>query len=115
KTAQFRGHGMRIVNMRELFAYAFIGHQDMERIELSDAELVKSGLLDGDLLFGRRSLVEAGAGKCSLVVETPEPLTFESSLIRVRLRRDKANPRYFYYFFASPQGRGLIRTIVSGA
>jgi type I restriction enzyme S subunit len=104
-----------MVNMGELFGHEFIGHQEMERIELSETELEKSALHDGDLLFGRRSVVEAGAGKCSLVVEPPEPLTFESSLIRVRLNREKANPRFFHYFFASPQGRGLVRSIVSGA
>ncbi len=115
KPERFRGHGVRIVNMGELFAHEFIGHQQMERIELSDAELERSALGDGDLLFGRRSVVEAGAGKCSLVVEPPEPLTFESSIIRVRLRPDLANPRFFFYYFASPQGRGLVGTIVSGA
>ncbi|AFL75743.1 restriction endonuclease subunit S [Thiocystis violascens] len=101
--------------MGELFGNEFIGSQEMERIELSAAELGRSGLQDGDLLFGRRSVVEAGAGKCALVVAPTEPLTFESSIIRVRLNQDKANPRFFHYFFASPEGRGLIRTIVSGA
>lgn len=115
KAAEFRGQGTRMVNMGELFGYDFIGSQDMERIQLSEAELERSQLQDGDLLFGRRSVVEAGAGKCALVVDPPEPITFESSIIRVRLRRDIADPRFFFYYFASPQGRGLIRTIVSGA
>lgn len=115
KSAYFRGHGVPMVNMGELFSNDFIGSQDMERIELSESELNRFGLEDGDLLFGRRSVVEAGAGKCSLVIDPPEEMTFESSIIRVRLRRDKANPRYFHYYFASPQGRGLVRTIVSGA
>ena len=115
KPAEFRGRGVPMVNMGELFGYEFIGTQDMERIELSVAELERAGLQEGDLLFGRRSVVEAGAGKCALVVDPPEALTFESSIIRVRLRRDKANPRFFHYYFASPRGRGLVRTIVSGA
>lgn len=115
KPSQFRGHGVKMVKMGELFGHEFIGTQDMERIELSSAELERSGLRDGDLLFGRRSVVESGAGKCSLVVEPTEALTFESSIIRVRLERDKANPRFFHYYFAAPQGRSLVRTIVSGA
>lgn len=115
KPAQFRGRGVRMVNMGELFGYEFIGTQEMERIELSEVELERSVLHDGDLLFGRRSLVEAGAGKCSLVVDSSEPLTFESSIIRVRPQRDKANSRFFFYYFSAPQGRGLMRTIVSGA
>lgn len=66
------------------------------------------------MLFGRRSLVESGAGKCSLVVSPLEPITFESSIIRVRVNKEVVNPRFLYYYFLSPQGRGRIRSIVSG-
>ncbi|MBI5659201.1 MAG: restriction endonuclease subunit S [Nitrosomonadales bacterium] len=100
--------------MGEMFGYNFISNQDMKRVELSDRELESNSLEDGDLLFGRRSLVEAGAGKCSLVVEPADSLTFESSIIRVRINKEAANPRFLYYYFLSPQGRGRIRSIVSG-
>jgi type I restriction enzyme S subunit len=114
KPKQFHGIGCRMVNMGELFAFEFISDQEMSRVELTDAELATTGLADGDLLFGRRSLVEAGAGKCSLVVDPSGPLSFESSIIRVRLDTAVANPRFFYYYFRSPEGRGRIRSIVSG-
>lgn len=114
KTKEFHGRGSRIVNMGEMFGYNFISNQDMKRVELSDRELESNSLEDGDLLFGRRSLVEAGAGKCSLVVEPADSLTFESSIIRVRINKEAANPRFLYYYFLSPQGRGRIRSIVSG-
>ena len=114
KPKEFHGSGCRIVNMGEMFGYDFISNQEMKRLEMDDAELAISSLEDGDLLFGRRSLVEAGAGKCSIVIEPSEPLTFESSIIRVRLNKESVNPRFFYYYFRSPQGRGSIRSIVSG-
>ena len=114
KTKMFHGSGCRIVNMGELFGLDFISNQDMKRIELSEAELSTNALKDGDLLFGRRSLVEAGAGKCSIVFDPGEPLTFESSIIRVRLDKQIANAKFYYYYFRSPQGRGLIGSIVSG-
>lgn len=114
KPKEFHGSGCRIVNMGELFAHDFIGAQEMERVELSEAELETSGLLDSDLLFGRRSLVEAGAGKCSIVVQATQPLTFESSIIRVRLDKARANPRFYFYYFSSPMGLGRVRSIVSG-
>jgi type I restriction enzyme, S subunit len=114
KPKEFHGNGCRIVNMGELFGFDFISNQEMHRLELNDIELTANSLEDGDLLFGRRSLVEAGAGKCSLVVEPPEPLTFESSIIRVRLNKEVVNPRFLYYYFHSPQGRGRVRSIVSG-
>ena len=114
KTKEFHGRGSRIVNMGELFGYNFIANQDMKRVELTERELEANSLEDGDLLFGRRSLVEAGAGKCSLVVAPLDSLTFESSIIRVRLDKRLVNPRFMYYYFLSPQGRGRIRSIVSG-
>ncbi len=114
KASEFQGHGTRIVNMGEMFGYEFISDQDMSRVALTTRELSVSGLQDGDLLFGRRSVVPAGAGKCSLVVSPPEPITFESSIIRVRLDTTEAHPRFYYYFFASPTGRSTIGTIVSG-
>lgn len=114
KSKEHHGRGAKIVNMGELFAYEFVGRQQMARIDMSDQEMDRSGLQDGDLLFGRRSLVEAGAGKCSIVEGISEPTTFESSIIRVKLDCTFCNPYFYYYWFRSPQGRGRIRAIVSG-
>ncbi|MBD9596129.1 restriction endonuclease subunit S [Ensifer sp. ENS05] len=114
KAKEAHGSGAKIVNMGELFAYEFVGSQAMARLAMSDSELEKSGLRNGDLLFGRRSLVEAGAGKCSIVLNISEPTTFESSIIRARLCSDRCDPLFYYYWFKSPQGRGRIRSIVSG-
>ena len=114
KSSEHHGAGAKIVNMGELFAHEFVGPQEMSRLTMSEAELEKAGLVDGDLLFGRRSLVESGAGKCSVVEWLVGPTTFESSLIRVRLDLEKALPRFYYYWFLSRLGRGSIRAIVSG-
>lgn len=114
KSSEFQGRGTRIVNMGEMFGFEFISDQEMSRVELSPRELATNGLNDGDLLFGRRSVVPAGAGKCSLVISPPEPLTFESSIIRVRPDKDAAHPLYLYYFFASPTGKSVVSTIVAG-
>ena len=114
KTKEFHGSGVKIVNMGELFGFEFIGNQEMNRVQMRDVELERDGLVDGDLLFGRRSLVESGAGKCSIVLNATEPLTFESSIIRVRLDKSKAIPLFYYYWFKSHIGRAGIRAIVSG-
>ena len=114
KSAEFQGRGTRIVNMGEMFGYEFISDQEMNRIALTSKEMSMTNLRDGDLLFGRRSVVPAGAGKCSLVVKPLEPLTFESSIIRVRLNHTIANPLFHYYFFGSSIGRHLMSNIVAG-
>lgn len=115
KSKEFQGSGVPIVNMGELFAFNRINDQEMSLIQMSDAEMEKSGLLDGDLLFGRRSLVEEGAGKCSMVYKPSGPMTFESSIIRVRLNKEAADPEFYFNYFRSPIGRGRIRAIVGGA
>ncbi len=115
KTKEHHGSGAKVVNMGELFAYDRIGTQKMERVQMTDQELLISGVTSGDLLFGRRSLVEEGAGRCALAYDVDEPTTFESSIIRVRLNADIADSAFYFYYFRSPQGRALIRSIVSGA
>jgi type I restriction enzyme S subunit len=99
--------------MGALFAIDFVSDQEMGRVRLDESELHQNVLLDGDLLFGRRSIVEAGAGKCSLVVRPRTNLTFESSVIRVRLQ-ERADPRFYYFYFRSPIGRDRMRPIVCG-
>lgn len=114
KKKEFHGRGCKIVNMGELFGYDFVGPQDMKRIELTEKEKTKSLLKNGDLLFGRRSLVEEGSGKCSIVKGITEGTTFESSIIRVRPDQSKVNPLYLYYYFKSIQGRSRVLAISSG-
>ncbi len=114
KSSEYQGRGTRIVNMGEMFGFEFISNQEMSRVELNARELSVNGLQDGDLLFGRRSVVPAGAGKCSLVVLPEEALTFESSIIRVRLKNWIVQPKFYYYFFASTVGRSIIGSIVAG-
>lgn len=115
KPKEFHGSGAKIINMGELFTHDRVGGQPMARLNMTDHELLKSGVQSGDLLFGRRSLVEEGAGRCAIAHGIDEPTTFESSIIRVRLNPDLADPTFYFYYFRSPPGRALVRSIVSGA
>jgi type I restriction enzyme S subunit len=113
KTKEFHGRGQKIINMGELFGHDFISDQEMKRVELTPKELEKSLVKDGDLLFARRSLVLEGSGKCSLVVRPSEDTTFESSIIRTRLNKNEAEPKFYYYLFRSPLGRALMSSIAT--
>jgi type I restriction enzyme S subunit len=115
KEKQFHGSGAKIVNMGELFAYRFLGSQDMQRVQISDTEYERFGLQDGDLLFARRSLIESGAGKCVIVEGVKEEMVFESSLIRVRLAQERCSSRFYLYYFSCPPGRSRVETIITGA
>ena len=109
--SRLRGSGVSMVNMRELFAFDRIGSQEMERVPLTARERSDCLLQEGDLLFARQSLVREGAGRVVYVDKGPDR-TWEGHLIRVRLDRSKALPKYFFYYFRSPQGRAEIATIV---
>ena len=114
KKKEFHGRGAKIVNMGELFGHEFVGGQVMKRVELNEKELQNFTLKEGDLIFGRRSLVESGAGKCSLVEGLTEPTTFESSIIRVRIDQSKVVPLFLFYYFKSYLGRAKILAIAGG-
>ena len=114
KPSEYHGHGIKIVNMGELFAYGRVGSQAMERVELNEKEIENSLLKEDDLLFARRSLMESGAGKVSIVQGLSEDTTFESSVIRVRLNKKICDPLFYYYWFNSYQGRGAIQPLVTG-
>jgi type I restriction enzyme S subunit len=111
KPKEFHGRGTKIVNMGELFAYPRLRSVPMKRVELSSSELDRFTVAAGDLLFARRSLVAEGAGKCCIVLETDEPTSFESSIIRARPDSSKVEPLYLYYFFCSPIGIHYLDTI----
>lgn len=112
KSKEHHGRGVKVVNMGELFGHPRLRDVPMKRLALTEPELRKSALRPGDLLFARRSLVAEGAGKCSVVKQVSEPTTFESSIIRARPDPQQADSDYLYYYFASPQGRELMRTIL---
>jgi type I restriction enzyme S subunit len=111
KQKEFHGRGAKIVNMGELFAHPRLRAVPMKRVEISDSESDRFTLAKGDLLFARRSLVAEGAGKCSVVLDIDEPTTFESSIIRARPDRTKADSLFLYYFFNSRSGLHCLDTI----
>jgi len=112
KPTKVRGDGYKMVNMGELFANPIIRNMEMARAPMTDSELKNSLLQPEDLLFARQSLTIEGAGKCSLFIGDDEPYTFEGHLIRARVNREIAFPRYIYYYFNSFVGKSKIETLV---
>lgn len=113
KSKEFHGTGVKIINMGELFAHSrMTSSVEMKRVELNSKEIEKAGIDSGDLIFARRSLTAEGAGKCTIVLSIDEPTTFESSIIRVRLKKEIAEPEFYYYLFNSGIGKWLLGTIL---
>ncbi|MFF6783986.1 restriction endonuclease subunit S [Streptomyces sp. NPDC012510] len=111
--SRMRGQGIPMVNMREIFAYDIIRDQECELVPLKERELGNFLLAEGDLLFARQSLTYEGAGRCVFVAASEGPRTWESHLIRARISRELADPRFIYYYFRSAKGRRNIETIIN--
>ena len=78
---------------------------------LTDTELERFLLTPDDLLFGRRSLVIDGAGKCRRVGNIQYDAIFESSMLRVTLDVNRVRPRYLQIWFESEDGKNAIAAI----
>ena len=123
KPSQFHGRGPLMVQMGGLFEGDAATFRTATRVQVTPFEFNTFGLSEGDLLFARRSLVFEGAGQCVLVRNLTEPATFESSIVRVRVRQNEARPEFVCQFLrghrSSAQRRRLIRQVavsgVSGA
>ena len=119
KPSQLHGRGPLMVQMGGLFAGEAATFDTASRVQVSPFELNSFGLATGDLLFARRSLVFEGAGQCVVVRDLPEPATFESSIVRVRVKRNEAHPEFVGQFLrghaSGKQRRTMIRQVaVSG-
>ncbi len=119
KPPAFHGRGPHMVQMGNIFRGLAVSFAGAGRVAVTPAELATYALREGDLLFGRRSLVMEGAGKCALVERLNEPATFESSIVRVRVKPDRVSPLFVAHFLTGDAGyrdrRRFIRQVaVSG-
>lgn len=106
------GFGRRMIHMPQMFKSAIVDPNEAVRVDVTPEEFQRYALEEGDLLFARRSLTLEGAGLCSIVPELKEPVTFESSIIRVRLDRRKILSHFAVEFLRSPKGYLLRRPFI---
>jgi len=107
KPQQNYGSGSPMIHMPQMFRGLEVEDSDAVRVSVTPKELKRFGLEEGDILFARRSLTLEGAGQCSLVKKLREPTTFESSIIRVRLRKDEIRPAFVNQFLNTDVGYRL--------
>ena len=106
---------VRVLKMTQLFAHACIEDvSECDKWAVDDADINKVRLTPNDLLFGRRSLVQEGAGKCRRVGNLSCDVIFESSMIRVTIDTDVALPRFIQLWTESIDGERTIAQMRSG-
>lgn len=81
---------------------------DLKSSNFSHAELEKLSLNAGDIVLIRSNGSVDLVGKSAVVTEREEGLLFAGYLIRIRLKRDIAEPAYINYWLKSPKARTSI-------
>lgn len=112
KNASCYGSGCRMIHMPQMFKGIMVEVLEAVYVAVDPQELQRYALKNGDLLFARRSLNLEGAGLCSIVPNLEEPVTFESSIVRVRVNQSLAIPRFAIEFLRSPYGYLLRRRFI---
>ena len=104
-----------ILKMKQLFANESMDlATDCDRVSMTEEEVLKYRLTENDLVFGRRSLVSAGAGKCRRVGALREDTVFESSMLRVTLDVNKAVPIFVQAWSEWGDGAEVLSKLRSG-
>ncbi len=93
-----------MVHMPDIFSSRILVEGGMKRVQLTENELSKYQLYEGDFIFARRSFVLEGVGKCCLIGKLKEPVAFESSMIRVTLKKELIFPMFALHYLESYRG-----------
>ncbi|WP_415878547.1 restriction endonuclease subunit S [Methylomonas sp. TEB] len=114
KGKDYYGSGLPMVHMMDMFHSESLSDSknEMQLVELDEKEIEKFTLKKDDLLFARRSLTTDGAGLCCIYQGRDSAVSFESSVIRVTLNRDKAIPEFYNIYFRSAIGRWNMKKII---
>ena len=78
---------LRMINLQD----GEIDLSEVRRANLSDKESGELNLVPGDILFNRTNSLDL-VGKIAIVRDLPQPVSFASYLIRLRVRKGQVNP-----------------------
>ena len=107
----FDPEGIPFVQMGEAFRSPVFDGGTEDCVDAPNDEIEKWGLMNGDFLIARRSIVFEGSGKSVLVSGLRGPHLFESSLIRIRPQNSQDHSQYLSFYFQSLIGRAFILSV----
>jgi len=102
------GSGVPIVNVSDLYRSLYVDMSLTERVRVTENELNRYQIAQGDLFFCRSSLKREGIGWCCFVKELQEPSVFDCHVMRVRLRLTDALPEFVAYYWQHPSVREYV-------
>lgn len=101
-SAEDMGKGNKIINIKSLFNYfGYIDDNDLERVNVSEKEIDKKKVNEGDILFVRSSVKYEGVGYPCIAKKYSEKVGFAGFIIKATPDKNKILPEYLC---------GLLRT-----
>lgn len=107
------GSGLPLIRMGNVDYAGTLNLSDLKHVNLSAEEIEKYRLHEGDILFNRTNSKEL-VGKTGLWDDGRDAIA-ASYFIRVRVQRDKLNPRYFWAFMNSRHMKRVLFETSRGA
>jgi len=102
------GLGTPVIWVDNLYHTISIETERLRRAELSQKEIARFEVFEGDLLFTRSSLVREGVGQVNIVRKLAETTTFECHTIQARVKTDVVDPYYVLALYRSTFGKTAI-------
>lgn len=106
--------GVRILKMGLLDVSDRIDYQYMERVLVSDSEIKKYRIHEGNVIFARTSMMTGGLGNCGIVMKHTDPIIFDGNLLCAEIDTKIAEPTFIFYYFKSKYGQNEIARITGG-
>lgn len=79
-----------------------------KKLQLTEDELMKYSLAQGDLIINRVNGNPKILGKCALVGKLDQPMVFESNMIKITVNTNRISSLFLMRFLSSPLGRRQI-------
>lgn len=94
------GSGTPILRIDAFYDGVVSDISTLKRVRLSEVERAGFALTENDVVINRVNSLEY-LGKCALIPSLPEPIVFESNMMRFRLNLGIAHPRFISQFLQS--------------
>ena len=109
KKDDFYGHGTKIVWVENITNIGILDTSNLKKIELTDEERIKYGVMNKDVLITRSShLGINGVGVMNVVDDLHEDVVFESHIMKLKVNLEQVNPYYLSVYFKTNYGRSMI-------
>ena len=113
KSASLYGTGANIIGVSDLYSISSVDGQTFNRVPLTDEEISKFSLDEGDLLYAESSLVREGIAKTVYVTKKGVGTAFEWHTRRFKVDFQVAIPSYLHYNLEAPPVRRRIMRVAT--